>query len=155
MDDDLEIVEEVISSTVTKQLSLDVSPEMRNAILERLVKENPNLHGKKLNLNIASKQVGQSFRNPSGFNFSYSILKKKPVPVNSKRFLQDPINLNNNCTRKPVLRDIKDVPKSSSLTIISLSSDEEDDLIDLKDGNLSEKDEKEFKGGSPLQIVTD
>jgi len=155
MDDDLEIVEEVINPTVTKQLSLDVSQEMRNAILKTLVKENPNLHGKKLNLNIVSKQVGQSFRNPSRCNFSYSILKRKPVPVNRKRFLQDPINLNNNCTRKPVLRDIKDVPKSSSLTLISLSSDEEDDLIDLKDGNLSEKDEMEIKGGSPLQIVTD
>ena len=52
MDDDLEIVEEVINPTVTKQLSLDVSQEMRNAILETLVNENPNLHGNKLNLNI-------------------------------------------------------------------------------------------------------
>ena len=77
MDDDLEIVEEVINPTVTKQLSLDVSQEMRNAILETLVKENPNLHGKKLNFNIVSKQVGQSFRNPSRCNFSYSSFEEK------------------------------------------------------------------------------
>jgi len=179
MDDDLEIVDEVISPNAAKQLSLDVSQEMRNAILERLVKENPNLRGKKLNLNILSNQVGKTYRNPTKCNFSYSIVKKKPVPLNRKRFLQDPCNLNNNRTRKPVNSDIKDVPKTSSFSLISLSSDEEtsvnangslgssshsssfassileDDFIDMKDGNLSDKDETDFKGSSPLQTITD
>jgi len=179
MDDDLEIVDEVISPTAAKQLSLDVSQEMRNAILERLVKENPNLRGKKLNLNILSNQVGKTYRNPTKCNFSYSIVKKKPVPLNRKRLLQDPCNLNNNRTRKPVNSDFKDVPKTSSFALISLSSDEEtsvnangswgssshssscassnleDDFIDMKDGNLFSKDETDFKGSSPLQTITD
>jgi len=179
MDDDLEIVDEVIRPNAAKQLSLDVSQEMRNTILERLVKENPNLRGKKLNLNILSNQVGKTYRNPTKCNFSYSIVKKKPVPLNRKRFLQDPCNLNNNRTRKPVNSDIKDVPKTSSFSLISLSSDEEtsvnangslgssshsssfassileDDFIDMKDGNLSDKDETDFKGSSPLQTITD
>jgi len=181
MDDDLEIVDEVISPTAAKQLSLDVSQEMRNAILERLVKENPNLQGKKLNLNIQSNynQVGKTYRNPTKCNFSYSIVKKKPVLLNRKRLLQDPCNLNNNRTRKPVNSDFKDVPKTSSFTLISLSSDEEtsvnangswgssshssscassileDDFIDMKDGNLFDKDETDFKGSSPLRTITD
>ena len=179
MDDDLEIVDEVINPTAAKQLSLDVSQEMRDAILERLVKENPNLRGKKLNLNILSNQVGKTYRNPTKCNFSYSIVKKKPVPLNRKRLLQDPCNLNNNRTRKPVNSDFKDVPKTSSFALISLSSDEEtsvnangswgssshssscassnleDDFIDMKDGNLFSKDETDFKGSSPLQTITD
>jgi len=181
MDDDLEILDEVISPTAAKQLSLDVSQEMRNAILERLVKENPNLQGKKLNLNIQSNynQVGKTYRNPSKCNFSYSIVKKKPVLLNRKRLLQDPCNLNNNRTRKPVNSDFKVVPKTSSFTLISLSSDEEtsvnangswgssshssscassileDDFIDMKDGNLFDKVETDFKGSSPLQTITD
>merc|ERR1719259_1281783 len=179
MDNDLEIVDEVISPNAAKQLSLDVSQEMRNTILERLVKENPNLRGKKLNLNILSNHVGKTYRNPTKCNFSYSIVKKKPVPLNRKRFLQDPCNLNNNRTRKPVNCDFKDVPKTSSFSLISLSSDEEtsvnangslgssshssscassileDDFIDMKDGNLSDKDATDFKGSSPLQTITD
>jgi len=134
MDDDPEIVEEVIFPSSPKQLSLNVPQKVKNAILEKLMRENPNLHGKKLNLNIVSSQVGFSNKHPN-YNFSYSIVKKRK----EIRRLHDP-NLNNNRSRKPV---------SSSITLISLSSDEEtgehtdasssssssihDDLIDSKD----------------------
>jgi len=163
MDDDPEIVEEVICPSSPKQLSLNVPQKVKDVILEKLMRENPNLHGKKLNLNIVSSQVGFSNKNPN-YNFSYSIMKKKKQIRNR---LQDPMNLNNNHStipRKPV---------SSSFTLISLSSDEEtaentdvsssstssiqDDLIDSKDRTALENfrnGDSDFKDNLPQRVAS-